>query len=124
MSIKANIVGGSTLTGAINKPDTVKVEGVRLGSVTKEQVGLGNVNNTNDADKPVSTATQAALDNITTGGTLNSPTVSGGKFNFGTFNSPTLVGKVVVESKATPTGILGGAIALKTPGTDPQPDLK
>ena len=30
-------------------------------SVTKAQVGLGNVDNTSDADKPVSTATQAAL---------------------------------------------------------------
>ena len=31
-------------------------------SVTKEQVGLGNVNNTSDADKPISSATQTALD--------------------------------------------------------------
>lgn len=30
--------------------------------VTAAQVGLGNVNNTSDADKPISTATQAALD--------------------------------------------------------------
>ena len=30
-------------------------------AVTKAQVGLGNVDNTSDADKPVSTATQAAL---------------------------------------------------------------
>jgi hypothetical protein len=29
---------------------------------TKEQVGLGNVDNTSDADKPISTAVQAALD--------------------------------------------------------------
>lgn len=31
-------------------------------SVTKEQVGLGNVDNTSDLDKPISTATQTALD--------------------------------------------------------------
>lgn len=31
-------------------------------SVTASQVGLGNVDNTSDADKPISTATQAALD--------------------------------------------------------------
>lgn len=31
-------------------------------SVTKAQVGLGNVDNTSDLDKPISTATQAALD--------------------------------------------------------------
>lgn len=30
-------------------------------SVTKAQVGLGNVDNTSDANKPISTATQAAL---------------------------------------------------------------
>lgn len=32
--------------------------------VTKAQVGLGNVNNTSDADKPISTATQAALNEV------------------------------------------------------------
>jgi hypothetical protein len=31
-------------------------------AVTKAQVGLGNCDNTSDADKPISTATQAALD--------------------------------------------------------------
>nr|DAH32125.1 MAG TPA: putative tail fiber protein [Caudoviricetes sp.] len=31
--------------------------------VNKAQVGLGNVDNTRDADKPVSTAVQKALDN-------------------------------------------------------------
>lgn len=31
-------------------------------SVSKDQVGLGNVDNTSDTDKPISTATQAALD--------------------------------------------------------------
>ena len=31
-------------------------------SVTAEQVGLGNVNNTSDMDKPISTAVQTALD--------------------------------------------------------------
>lgn len=31
-------------------------------NVTKEQIGLGNVDNTSDANKPISTATQTALD--------------------------------------------------------------
>lgn len=35
-------------------------------SVTKAQVGLGNVDNTSDIDKPISNAVQAALNNITT----------------------------------------------------------
>lgn len=34
--------------------------------VTKEQVGLGNVDNTSDIDKPVSTAQQAAISNVQT----------------------------------------------------------
>lgn len=34
--------------------------------VTKEQVGLWNVDNTSDADKPISTATQSALDALST----------------------------------------------------------
>ena len=32
--------------------------------VTKAQVGLGNVDNTSDADKPISTATQSAITNL------------------------------------------------------------
>ena len=35
-------------------------------SVTKEQVGLGNVDNTSDANKPVSTAQQTAISNAVT----------------------------------------------------------
>lgn len=33
-------------------------------AVTKEQIGLGSVDNTSDLNKPVSTAVQAALDNL------------------------------------------------------------
>lgn len=33
--------------------------------VTKDQVGLGNVDNTSDEDKPISNATQEALNNLT-----------------------------------------------------------
>lgn len=35
--------------------------------VTKAQIGLGNVDNTSDLNKPISTATQIALDVLTTG---------------------------------------------------------
>ena len=35
---------------------------VKSGAVTQDDVGLGNVDNTSDANKPISTATQAALD--------------------------------------------------------------
>ena len=43
-------------------------------SVTKSQVGLGNVNNTSDANKPISTATQTALDNKANASDLTSHT--------------------------------------------------
>ena len=42
--------------------------------VTKEQVGLGNVDNTSDLNKPISTATQKALDNKAP---INSPILTG-----------------------------------------------
>lgn len=44
--------------GAISAAETQEVELVTL---TKADVGLGNVDNTSDANKPISTATQAAL---------------------------------------------------------------
>ena len=48
-----------TLTGtkAVTR-ETLKAD---TETVTKEDVGLGNVDNTSDLDKPISTATQSAL---------------------------------------------------------------
>lgn len=45
-------------TGAISAADKIEVELVEL---TKADVGLGNVDNTSDTNKPISNATQAAL---------------------------------------------------------------
>jgi len=36
-----------------------------VSSITKTTIGLGNVDNTSDLNKPISTATQTALDDIT-----------------------------------------------------------
>ena len=47
LATKSFVLG--TVTGAV-------------GSLTKSDIGLGNANNTSDADKPISTATQTALD--------------------------------------------------------------
>lgn len=77
----------STRSGVMSGPDKAKLNGLKTGSeiasdinavqsnlethinnktnpheVTKAQVGLGNVDNTADTDKPISTATQTALD--------------------------------------------------------------
>lgn len=57
-----------------------------IGPITKERVGLGSVDNTADADKPVSTAQQAAIDGKAdlSGATFSGPVgvpdpVSGGQ---------------------------------------------
>lgn len=56
----AAITGGGVVTGVKGDAETA----YRLGNVniTKANIGLGNVDNTSDANKPVSTAQQAALD--------------------------------------------------------------
>lgn len=41
---------------------TITADRLAAGTLDKSSVGLGNVNNTSDADKPISTATQTALD--------------------------------------------------------------
>jgi hypothetical protein len=62
-------------------------------SVTKDEVGLGNVDNTSDADKPISTATQTALN------TKQATLVSGS--NIKTINSTSLVGSGDVAVQPT-----------------------
>lgn len=56
----AAITGGGVVTGVKGDAET----SYRLGQVniTKANIGLGNVDNTSDANKPISTATQTALD--------------------------------------------------------------
>lgn len=56
---KANADNIKKLTESLNRHTSNKDN---PHGVTKEQVGLGNVDNTSDADKPISTATQAELD--------------------------------------------------------------
>jgi hypothetical protein len=51
---KANLV--ATVQASLDKADTA------LQTVTKSSVGLGNVDDTSDLNKPLSTATQTALD--------------------------------------------------------------
>lgn len=62
-----------TITGS--STNSVSAEGhTHQISITKADVGLSNVDNTSDADKPISTATQAALD---TKANLDSPALTG-----------------------------------------------
>jgi hypothetical protein len=55
------LVGRATTDTLTNKTLTSPVINTPTG-ITKSDVGLGNVDNTSDANKPVSTATQTALD--------------------------------------------------------------
>ena len=61
-------------------------------SVTKEQVGLGNVDNTSDANKPVSTATQTALN--------TKANLSGGN----TFSGEQIAESIVCDDISTASG--------------------
>lgn len=53
------IVGGGGVASVFSRAGAVVAQS---GDYTKAQVGLGNVDNTSDLSKPVSTATQAAID--------------------------------------------------------------
>jgi heme O synthase-like polyprenyltransferase len=64
LDAKASL-SGATFTGAVS-------------GITAAMVGLGNVDNTSDADKPISTATQSALnDKASLSGATFTGTVSG-----------------------------------------------
>lgn len=74
-----------------------------VGGITKAMVGLDNVDNTADADKPISTATQTALEakapvesptftgavEVPTWTTATRPTTGGGENNYLGFNTDT-----------------------------------
>lgn len=57
-SLKNNAVGAAQL-----QEHSVTANALAPGAITKSSVGLENVDNTSDLDKPISDATQAALDN-------------------------------------------------------------
>ncbi len=76
LNLKADLAG-PTFTGSVNAPTPTAGNSSTLvattafvsdavttgvGTVTKASIGLGNVDNTSDANKPVSTAQQTALD--------------------------------------------------------------
>lgn len=56
----SDITGGGVVTGVKGSSETSYRQGNV--NITKENIGLGNVDNTSDANKPISIAQQAALD--------------------------------------------------------------
>ena len=89
-STVATLTGTQTLT---NKTLTSPVINTPTG-ITKSDVGLANVDNTTDANKPVSTATQTALD---LKANLSGPTFTGTVV----LPSTTSIGDVAAEDLAT-----------------------
>jgi hypothetical protein len=93
-SYVASLVAGANITLTDNSGEgatpTIAVSGL-----TSSSVGLGNVDNTSDANKPVSTATQSALD-------LKAPLAS-----------PTFTGTVTLPNSTVTTAMLAdGAVTV------------
>lgn len=81
--------------------------------VTKAQVGLGNVDNTSDANKPVSTATQTALD----GKVPTTRKVNGKALSADITLSNTDVGAAASSHTHSTTDITSGTLPLARGGT-------
>jgi len=97
-----NSTGDVTLAGDLNVVD-ITATGTVAG-VTATNVGLGNVDNTTDANKPVSTATQTALDDklaITTAGTTYAPLASPALTGTATGVNLTLSGNLTINGLVT-----------------------
>lgn len=67
-----NLIHNGTIWEKIDNTDQVSSVAGRQGAVvlTKSDVGLANVDNTTDANKPISTATQTALNNTVSSGSV------------------------------------------------------
>jgi hypothetical protein len=74
LSVDQNAVAALTTTVSLKAPIASPTFTGTVSGITKSMVGLGNVTNTNDASKPVSSAQQAALD---LKATIASPTFTG-----------------------------------------------
>ena len=117
LSITANITVGGTVDGRDVATDGTKLDGIealaqvndvdsvagKTGVVTlvRSDVGLGNVDNTSDANKPVSTATQTALDLKSP---LASPSFTG---NVSTAGDSIRIDTTKTPSSASDTGTTG-----------------
>lgn len=108
LDLKANssdVTNSLALKAPISSPTfTGTVSGI-----TKSMVGLGSVNNTSDADKPISTATQAALDLKGTVKKVNGV-------------SPNANGEIAISLGRNYTGVYNGG-SFTTSGTPVEGDI-
>jgi len=100
------------------------------GDYTKSDVGLANVDNTSDADKPISTATQTALDakqgdiTLTTTGTSGAATLVGDTLNIPQYSGGGGSGTVTEVTTNAPLAVTNGtttpdlSISQSTTSTD------
>ena len=109
-TIEINGTGLMTITYLNGGSDTIQL--------TKAMVGLGNVDNTSDKDKPVSTATTQAINNLKN--TVDNYTINGKKIS----TNPSLVkgdvglGNVTNDAqvKRSEMGVANGVVPLNAEG--------
>lgn len=113
---ESDIASASTLSGHMSNTSNPH-------SVTKAQVGLGNVDNTSDANKPVSTAMQTALNNkVDKTTTVNGHALSS---NVTVSKSDVGLGNVTNDAqvKRSEMGVASGVATLGTDGKVPSAQL-
>ena len=123
-SLPGVVVGTTETQNLTNKTLNSPIINTPTG-ITKSDVGLSNVDNTTDASKPVSTATQTALD---LKAPLASPTFTGSvTLPSGTVNSGMIADGAIVDSDINAAAAiaqskisgLGAALDLKAPLASP-----
>lgn len=113
---ESDIASAATLSGHMSNTSNPH-------SVTKAQVGLGNVDNTSDANKPVSTAMQTALNNkVDKTTTVNGHALSS---NVTVSKSDVGLGNVTNDAqvKRSEMGVASGVATLGTDGKVPSSQL-
>jgi predicted heme/steroid binding protein len=113
----------SALIGYVPTSRTITINGVtydlstnRAWTIDKASVGLGNVDNTSDLNKPISTATQTALNakqddiTLTTTGTSGAATLVGSTLNIPQYQS-------VITNPITGTGTTNYVSKFTSPGS-------
>jgi hypothetical protein len=111
-------LAGITAGAEVNAVDSVfgrtGAVTAQSGDYTKSDVGLGNVDNTTDLNKPISTATQSALDakqgdiTLTTTGTSGAATLVGDTLNIPNYASGGGGGTVTEVTANAPLSVTSG----------------